>query len=286
MRDWNYLQLTIPVENHDVASGILWELGTNGIEEQPSKKGWIRLKTFFDCAQDIEAVAAQFHTACRKAGIIPRKLVSKRQKEKDWLKVWREALKPFPIGKRFYLIPTPDRAGELPENRIPLWLQPGMAFGTGTHQSTQLCLEALEEAHLHEKRLLDIGTGSGILAIAAVRLGCRKVVACDIDQEAIRTAQANSVANQCDQEIDWVPGAIERVKSRSFDVIVANLTARIIVAEVGAMCDRLVTGGSIILSGILDTQSPQVLQALKGIGATRCLTRRKGEWVCLIARKI
>jgi ribosomal protein L11 methyltransferase len=283
MKEWSYLQFTLLAEHYDVASGILWELGTIGIEEKNSKGGWIRLRAYFDSLHDTGAVALQFETACRRAGILPKALTLRRQREKDWLKMGRVGLKPFPIGNHFYIIPAPELSGELPENRFPLWLQPGMAFGTGTHESTQLCLEVLEQMSLKGKKLLDIGTGSGILAIAAVKLGCRKAVACDIDLDAIRTARANGVINQCDREIEWVPGSVPKIKSGSFDVIVANLTVEIILTEIDAIHKRLGLGGSLILSGILDIQSSRVRQALKAIELGRCRTRHKGEWVCLIA---
>jgi ribosomal protein L11 methyltransferase len=115
-------------------------------------------------------------------------------------------------------------------------------------------------------------------------LGCRKVIACDIDPDAIHTARANGVANQCDREIQWVPGSVPNIKSGSFDVIVANLTAEIILAEIDAIQGRLGSGGNLILSGFLDIQLSRVQQELKGTELGRRRIRRKGEWVCLIAR--
>ena len=287
MKEWTYLELTLWAEHYDVASGILWDLGTKGIEEKHPKGKWIRLRAFFDPVQDTEAVKLRFESACRSAGILLKALSLRHQREKDWLKVGRGELKPFPVGNRFYIIPDPELSGEMPPKRFPLWLEPGMAFGTGTHESTQLCLEFLEQLNLKGKKLLDIGTGSGILAIAAVKMGCRKVVACDIDLEAIHIARANGVVNQCDKEIEWVPGSVMNIKTTSFDVIVANLTAEVILTEIDAIYRQLGLGGTLILSGILDSQLSRIRAALKlnGIKFYHIRTRRKREWACLIAQK-
>ena len=285
MKEWSYLELTLSAQHQDVAAGILWELGTKGIEEKNSKRGQICLRAYFSSTQDGKAVGKEFETACRRAGISPKALTWRRQREKDWLKASRTAQRPFPVGDRFYIIPTLERSGDMPEDRFPLWLQPGMAFGTGTHESTQLSLEALEQMSLKGKKLLDIGTGSGILAIAGAKLGCRKVVACDIDPEAISIARANGLINQCDSEIEWIPGNVQKIKPHSFDVIVANLTAEIILEEIERISERLRGGGSLILSGILDTQVLRIRQALKAAGLGVSRVRRKGEWVCLITLK-
>ena len=287
MKAWSYLQLTLPAEHYDVASGILCELGTVGIVEENSRGGRTRLRAYFDSTIDEGSIVLQFETTCWQAGILLNDISLGHQEEKDWLRMGQAGLKPFPVGNRFYIIPSPELSGGLPRNRFPLWLQPGLAFGTGTHESTQLCLEALEQMSLKGKKLLDIGTGSGILAIAAAKLGCRKAVACDIDLDAIRTARVNGVTNQCDTEIEWVPLSIQDIKSGPFDVIVANLTAEIILNEIKTIHSRLRSGGNLILSGILDTQLSRVRDALKlkRIKLSRIRTRHKGEWTCLIAQK-
>jgi ribosomal protein L11 methyltransferase len=285
MKEWNYLEFSLSLEDYDIASGILWWLGTKGIEEHTLKTGRTRVKAYFDSDLDIQEVATGFQAACRRAGISSGTLALKCQKERDWLKVWREEIQPFRVGERFYIIPNPETPGPLPENRFVVWLEPGMAFGTGTHESTRLCLEALEQTVLVNRKLLDVGTGSGILSIAAARLGCRRVVACDVDPEAIRVARSNSVINQCGHEIEWVVGDLRKVRNGRFDLVVANLTAEVILEELGELSKRLTVGGVLVLSGILDTQSSMVQSALGNTGLRRSRVRRKGEWVCLIATK-
>jgi ribosomal protein L11 methyltransferase len=285
MHEWNYLEFSLRLEDCETASGILWWLATKGIEERSLKIGRIRFKAYFDSNVDIQEVATSFQLACRRAGISLGALALKCQKEMDWLKMWHGKIKPFRVGERFYIIPHLETPGPLPENRFVIWLEPGMAFGTGTHETTRMCLEALEQNVLVNRKLLDVGTGSGILSIAAVRLGCRRVVACDVDPEAIRIARSNSVTNQCDREIEWVVGDLRKVRYGRFDLVVANLTAKVIVEELKELSERLGAGGVLILSGILDSQFSLIRSTLRNTGLKGPRVRRKGEWVCLTATK-
>jgi ribosomal protein L11 methyltransferase len=285
MNQWNYLQFSILVRDYDKASGFLSDLGTQGIEELHLKSRRIRIKAYFDPASDIQSIEKGFKASCRLANI-PLFSVSLRiQKEKDWFKRWRTQMNPFPVGKRFYLFPCANQTGTSPDGRIPLWVEPSMAFGTGTHETTQLCLEAMEKYLRPKTSLLDVGTGSGILAIAATKLGARKVVACDIDPVAIRIARENAEINRCPSPIEWVLGDIGKIRSFHFDFLIANLTAEIIEESLPQFEKRLKPRGVLILSGVLSSQSLHIRSRLPGTSLATQSRKKKGEWDCLILRK-
>src|SRR5262249_46838694 len=143
MQPWNYLLASVFPADLDQASGILWSLGTIGIEEADSRAGKRRIRAYFNPAEDIQALRKKFAEDCRQHGVRCYGISFKQEKEIDWLKNWRKNLKPFPVGERFYVIPGRSEKKPVPAGRLPLYLEPGMAFGTGSHETTQLCLESL-----------------------------------------------------------------------------------------------------------------------------------------------
>jgi ribosomal protein L11 methyltransferase len=200
----------------------------------------------------------------------------------DWLKKWRETLAPFPVGAHFFVIPDSSKLISAPVNRLPIYLEPGMAFGTGSHETTQLCLESLETELLPGSLCFDVGTGSGILAIAAAKLGARKIVACDPDPIAIQIAKVNSSRNRCASRIKWVLGEAKDIGKSKCDILVANLTFEIIEQELFDFESKLKKGATLILSGLLKSQADTINQLIK---STRLVSKARidrGEWSCLI----
>lgn len=281
MASWNCLQFSVSDRYYEQVCAVLWELGTSGLEEKPLKSGRVRIRAYFPMSSEFSAVSAAFLASCLKIGAPVEPFSSHVQEERDWLKKWRSQLKPFLAGQRFYIIPRPELDDPVPGERIPIWIEPGMAFGTGTHETTQLCLRSLERIQLKGKSLLDFGTGSGILAIAAVRLGARRVVACDIDPEAISIARSNSVINGCDREIEWVTGGISRIGRNRFDFVVANLTADVIESLLPQFASCLKPGGTLFFSGILMDQVSCLRKAIQSHRLAVLKQDTKGEWVCL-----
>lgn len=293
MRHWNYLQASFPPDDLDEASGILWGLGTNGIEEDPLRSDRLRIKAYFDPLQDLQFLHQEFKTQCRRAGIPLFRCTARIQTERDWFKKWRQQLSPFPVGKRFQIVPVDGENQPLPATetfgfdlteagRIPIFMEPGMAFGTGTHETTQLCLEALERYLAPGDTCLDVGTGSGILAIAAVKLGARKVVGCDIDPIAVGVATQNGSQNGCAGKVRWVLGNLEKTRVLQPDCLVANLTVELIEDEFWKFEQRVKRGAFLILSGLLNRQTRRI-ERLRRQSSLRVLRRlTKGEWTCLV----
>ena len=195
--------------------------------------------------------------------------------DRDWLEEWKQNWQPVEVG-RFIIAPPWAELGDTPDHLV-IRIEPGMAFGTGTHETTRLCLDAIQK-YSSGGSFLDVGTGTGILAIAAAKLFPHaRVEACDTDETAIEIARENAAAN--DVRIDFWAGTIDD-STASADLVCANLTADVIARILPALAG--VTCGKLILSGILETQVEMVQAALHDSGIDDFEISQDGEWVALI----
>ncbi|MCY3757347.1 MAG: 50S ribosomal protein L11 methyltransferase [Acidobacteria bacterium] len=284
MRQWNYLQFSLQPRHLESISAIVAEMGTRGIHEQPLKSGEVLLRAYFDPSSDIGRVHSDFQSRCRESVLPIAACATGVEQERDWLEEWRRDLKPFPVGTRFWIIPGPNVSGTAVRNRISLWLEPQMAFGTGTHESTQLCLETLERLPLNGRAVLDIGTGSGILAIAAAKLGAESVLACDIDPAAIQVARANCRRNRVEQQARLFTGEVEALSGSRFDVVLANLEGKLIRQKLDDFGQLLKPQGCLILSGLLERDAAGLCRSanIRDLPLTLSREVAKGEWRCLV----
>jgi len=195
--------------------------------------------------------------------------------EADWANAWKAFYKPFRVGRRLVVTPPWENPGLTP-NDIPLVIDPGMAFGTGSHPTTQLCLTALEDYVKAGSPVADIGTGSGILAIAAAKLGAGPVAANDTDPLAVKIAQENATANGVSIKVT------ESLPEGRFAVVVANILADVIIGMSAELSGLIKPSGILIASGIINTREADVQKALEGMGLTHLETRRQTEWVALV----
>lgn len=285
MKQWNYLQASFDPASSDKASGILWGLGTQGIEEDPSDSRQLRIKAYFDLKSDIQLLCQEFRAQCRRAGVRLFSCSLRIQPDRDWSKKWRQQLQPFTVGKRFQILPCHKPQFLLPKERLQLYLEPGMAFGTGTHETTQLCLEALERLVTPGSTCLDVGTGSGILAIAALKLGAKQVIACDTDPVALEIAKTNGARNRCGSGIRWVLGDVGHVRRFRPDVLVSNLTVELIEQDLPRFEQRLKPGSWLVVSGILSRQVSRLASQPRQSSVKLEVCRKKGEWACLMYQK-
>ncbi len=284
MRQWNYLQFSLHPRHVEAASAIVAEMGTRGLHEQPLKSGGVLLKAYFDASSDIGRVHSDFESRCRDSAVPVAGCAAGIEEERDWLKEWRRNLNPFPVGARFWIDPGRQVSGTSVQDRICMWLEPQMAFGTGTHESTQLCLEVLERLPLTGRTVLDIGTGSGILAIASAKLGAADVLACDIDPVAIQVARSNCCRNRVDQRIRLFTGEVEALAGSGFDVILANLEGSLIQQKLNAFVQHLHPQGSLVLSGLLERDTTGIFRSgiVRDLPLTLSQDVAKGEWRCLV----
>ncbi len=211
-------------------------------------------------------------------------------REEDWENSWKEYYAPIPVGKRLLIVPEwlhPDN----PENRVEVLLDPGMIFGTGAHASTQMCLRALERVITGRQRVLDLGSGSGILSIAALKLGAASAVGVDIDPKAEDIARENAGLNgleapqftACTGNVTTDTGLMDRLGRNSYDVVLANIVADVIIPLAPAVPRLLGDAGVFICSGILNTRLPEVLQALEDAGLRVTDRQEENDWCCLTA---
>jgi len=223
--------------------------------------------------------------------------------EQDWMEAWKAHYEPIPIGKRLIIVPTRMESPEF--TRVSVKIDPGMAFGTGTHPTTRLCLELIEDFMSQNispgnpagtPDVIDIGCGSGILAIAALKLGASRALAVDTDEAALKAARGNALANGIGEELvlglgsvaeilaDKLPGFPQSGQAiRHSPLVFANILAPVIVRLFGdGLADLVTFGGSLILSGILDGQAGEVMDAASAKGMNLVQQRQMGEWTALV----
>ncbi len=207
--------------------------------------------------------------------------------EADWAEAWKAHYRPLRVGRRLLIRPLWIEV-ELGPDDIEIALDPGMAFGTGTHPTTQLCLEALEDCVAPGQDALDLGAGSGILSIAAAKLGAGKILALDIDPIAVEATRENAAGNGVSGQIVAEHGSLESARggARRFDILIVNILARVILQLAGAGLGEVVRpGGVAIVSGLIDTQLDEVEAALRATGLQPYRRRRRGDWLLIEARR-
>lgn len=202
--------------------------------------------------------------------------------EEDWADSWKKYYKPVRIGHRLMVVPTWEEYKPDGDD-IVLLMDPGMAFGTGTHETTRLCATLLEE-NCHGGKMLDVGTGSGILAIAAAKLGAEEIDAYDIDPVAVKVARDNCDVNGCPQINCGISDLMKGVNGE-YDFICANIVADIIVRMAPDVKKHLKKDGLIAFSGIINTQRDRVLKALCENGLTLCEERNENDWIALLMKR-
>lgn len=198
-------------------------------------------------------------------------------KEEDWSENWKQYYKPFRIGKHMVVKPTWEDFDLLPDDLL-IEIDPGMAFGTGTHETTAICVTLIEK-YYKGGSLLDVGTGSGILAIAAARLGAQDIYAVDIDPDAVRVARENVEHNGLEKVIDVQQGDLLQGLSRTFDFAVANILAPVICMLAAPLKKHLSENGIFVCSGIIKEAEDDVRQALDNAGYIIDEVCHQGDWV-------
>jgi ribosomal protein L11 methyltransferase len=283
---WWLLTLTVTPNVEELASALLFECGSTGIVTLHEAEDSLTLGAYFDSRVDPgdvkQALEAEFAGTANAASLI--EFSASSVPDQDWMQKWKEGFEAVNVGERFIVSPS----WKLPDDsrgRVVIQIDPGMAFGTGTHETTRLCLEAIER-FWKGGSLLDVGTGTGILAIAAAQLEpVARVVAIDVDPQAIDVARENAAINGVSDSIELSEAQPRNLARSSFDVVVANLTAEVIVELTEDLADCLASNGLLILSGILTEFEGDVERALSAYGFSVIDRREAGEWCALVARR-
>ncbi len=213
---------------------------------------------------------------------IEHKIDTKGCEEEDWLNNWRNYFHPTPIGEKLLIRPT-WRENFDPGERIVLNIDPGLAFGTGSHETTRLCLETLEKYIHGGEKMLDVGCGSGILAIASLLLGAKEALGVDIDQMAVNTAEENAEINHVSDRFKVVCGNLTDKVSGKYDVIAANIVADAIIMLSSGVKNFMDENTVYIMSGIIDTRRDDVVNSIKNDFEIIEEITDNG-WVCLVAK--
>ena len=244
------LEIACDPEDRDLLIAELWEQGSEGIVELSPDT----VRAFFADSADRRTLNERFPGARER-----------EEEDRDWVQSSRDLLQPLAVGRRFFLVPE-WRDDPAPEGRLRITVNPGMAFGTGFHESTQLCLEAMEEFVRPGSTVLDVGTGSGILARAASLLGAVKAIACDTDPVAVEIARTGFI------------GSADAIASGVADVVVANIHPEAILALRQDLLRARKPEGVLLASGIEEHELDGVLAALPPVREVR----RKGNWALVI----
>lgn len=252
------LEIECPPEQQDLLVAELWEQGSAGIAELDNS----RVRAFFEDDADRDALRERFHAVSWR-----------REEQCDWVAFSRANWEPLLVGERFFLVPE-WRSDPAPVGRFPIVVNPGMAFGTGVHETTQLCLEALETYVRPGMSGLDVGAGSGILAQAAALLGAAPVWACDIDPAAVAIARANTGPSV-------FLGSIDAVRPGCADLITANISPEAIAILAPELLRCLVPGGIVLVSGFEQHEIAAVECAFQQHGARIREIRLKRSWALL-----
>ena len=308
-KSWLEVSLLVDGELAEAVADVLARFAPNGVvtestaikfndeEDEGGPVGPINVRAYLEYNNQIEETRQKLEEALFYLGMIqPIPAPAYRQiADQNWMEAWKQNYKPIPIGKRLMIVPAWMEAPE--PGRIPIRIDPGMAFGTGTHPTTQLCLELIEKSMLdlrdsnNEYRMIDVGCGSGILSIGALKLGAARALGVDIDIESVRNSRENADKNDIGAEFIIGQGSVAEVKAGQFafasaPLVVVNILAPIIIRLFDAgLADLVQPGGTIILSGILAEQAEKVVEAAQAKGLRMSDKRQMGDWVALACQR-
>jgi ribosomal protein L11 methyltransferase len=259
----------------------------NADDSEGREVGPLRVYGYLAINDQLEATRQQLEQALWYLGRI-RPLPQAEYKpvmQTNWAEAWKEHYRPIAIGRRLLVVPA--WLDVPPGERVAIRIDPGMAFGTGTHPTTQLCLELLETRSWQDADVIDLGCGTAILAIAAIKLGARRALAVDIDADAVRAGRENVAANQVTDQIIMEIGSLADIRANRFPLqqaplVLANILAPVLVRLLDeGLAELLSPGGLLVLSGILAEQADQVDHAARQHGLHLVEQRQAGDWVAL-----
>ena len=290
MNRWLEVSVTVENEAAESVAEVLSRYAYRGVVIEAGPDGWnagpVIVRAYLPADDQLRANKRSVREALGHLNqICPVSLPTFRPvAEADWTEAWKERLKVMRVGQ--HIVIRPSWLDYVPAPRdVVVQLDPGMAFGTGLHPTTQMCLVAIEELMRPEAEVLDMGTGSGILAIAAAKLGAGRVLAVDNDPVAVKAARGNVLANGVQETVSVMPGSLADV-SGSYDLVVVNILEKVIVEMMQAgLVGRMCPGGELVATGIIIEQEAKVVAAIEQqrlVFVDRCQSE---DWVCLVARR-
>lgn len=309
----NWTELSIVV-NHEVeydVTDILESHGSNGVViedskdlvNQPADKfgeiyelnpddypdQGVRLKAYFNELTFDDTLRTNIKNAVLNLPELDKNIVTFSEKEiaeVDWANEWKNYFHPFKASERFTIVPSWETYEKESNNELCIELDPGMAFGTGDHPTTSMCLKAIEKYVKPTDSVIDVGTGSGILSIASHLIGVKRIKALDIDEMAVNVAKENFKKNHCENAIEAVPGNLLQDEDKKFNIVIANILAHIIEEMIEDAYNTLVEEGYFITSGITEEKYEEIESQMKRVGFNIISVEHDNGWVCIVGQKV
>lgn len=315
---WSKFTLTTTTEAVDLISNLFDEIGIEGIEiednipltaaetkgmfidilpELPPDEGVAKVSFYLEDVSDLERILREIEEGLEELSqfvdVGDRIITASETEDKDWINNWKQYFKPFTVDD-ILIKPTWEELPKEHEDKLLIQIDPGTAFGTGQHETTQLCIRQLRKYITKDTKVLDVGTGSGILGITALKLGAKEVFGTDLDENAITAVGENLEANQISgDKFQVLQGNIiddaavqEQAGYECYDIVVANILAPVIILLQKEIQIHLKPGGIFITSGIINLKEAAVKEALEANEALEIIeTTYQGEWVSITARK-
>jgi ribosomal protein L11 methyltransferase len=277
-------------EAEDVISGLLLDMDFDGVQTEDIKAepDRVMLSAYFPLDDTVGDRVFKIRRALDNMRELnpdigdPRISLEKFD-DKDWTEEWKSFFKPLLVGERIVIYQSWEKT-ELPDRDIRIQIDPGMAFGTGKHSTTILSLQLLEKVIKGGEKVADVGTGSGILAIATAKLGASRVLAIDVDMKAVEIAKENSQNNSVGNKIDVICGDLVTVVKGKFDVLIANILTNILLPMIPYANSYLNYDGYFILSGIMENEAFEIDESLRSEGFSILETPQHEEWVAFLAK--
>ena len=284
-RSWHRLKVSVPATLGEEFSVQCFDLGSCGVQYEELGENW-SFTVYFDSDKPIDWIRSQLALLVENGTDCPSsRFVTDTEEERDWSIEWRDFLKPVRVSNGIR-IAQPWNTEPLQEGGFEIVIEPKMAFGTGGHESTRLCLMALEEAGPAGASCLDVGTGSGVVAIAAVFLGASDVTAIDCDSIAIANARENVALNlgapiDLQERVEGLEGSVETVAGRHYDMIMANIESQHLYSLLEPIEKLLTVGGLALFSGLMIREEEEFRQRLQAAGLKAVDERQLNGWMSL-----
>ena len=314
---WTKFTLKTTTEAVDLISSMLDEIGIEGIEiedniplseadtkgmfidilpELPPDDGTAKVSFYLEDLSNLETILREIEEGLddlsQFVNVGERTIAVSETEDKDWINNWKQYFKPFTVD-HILIKPTWETVPEEHKDKLLVQIDPGTAFGTGMHETTQLCIRQLKKYVTSETELLDVGTGSGILSIIALKMGAKHAVGTDLDPCAVPAVEENKEVNGIAPEsFDMMIGNIiddkevqDKVGYECYDIVVANILADVLVPLTPVIVNQMKPGAVYITSGIIDDKEQTVVDAVKAAGLEILEVTYQGEWVSVTARK-
>ncbi len=281
---WKELSISVPHEFVEPVSYLFNRYG-KGLSTEPQGAGRVMLRTYLEASsrERLARIDVGVRLAC-SVGELGDLVIRELDDDEDWRNGWKEHYHALPVGGRLIIKPSWVELDEsAAQGRVVIELDPGIAFGTGYHPTTYTCMEALEELAQPGMRILDLGSGSGILTITALMLGAESAVALDIDGQAVSAARKNFRRLRLNDRITLAKGSVPHPAAAegTIDLAVANISARGVADRAPFVLQALRSGGMLVASGLLASQRPEVDDAILGLGFTPELEWPREDWLTI-----